>query len=238
MDGSLRQPVTMFRGRPEAMTVSSAFFGEGGWLYPQAYGRRNGWTLVESFRKALEVRPRFIQLHQFNEYAGQPEGQGYGDKRDIYVNSYSPEFSDDIEPTSLTAPAYRGSGGWGFSALNLTRALVDLYHQKEPETTVVAIGKPLRGAVVVGDNVEVEWTALGAPPRSYTLYVNGKVSVGNLHDNRVTVALRGVRPGTVTLRVVAEGTRMRYAPSWTEDSLPLARAVPAHAEVSFTLRGR
>lgn len=55
MDGDLRQPYTPYEGKPEAMTVSCAFFGDGGWLYPQAYGRRNGWTYVESFRQALEI---------------------------------------------------------------------------------------------------------------------------------------------------------------------------------------
>ena len=100
-----------------------AFFPPGGWLSEYAYGRRGGWTYVESFKHALRVKPRFIEIHQFNEFAGQPEGHGYGPNKDVYVDSYSVELSDDIEPVSLTAPAYRGEGAWGFFYLNLTRAL-------------------------------------------------------------------------------------------------------------------
>ncbi len=237
MDGSLRQPVTYHDGKPETLTVSCAFFDGGGWLSPNAYGHRNGWTYVESFRGALENRPRFIQLHQFNEFAGQPEGQGYGPDHNVYVDSYSAELSDDIEPTSLTAPAYRGEGGWGFLYLNLTRALVDLYRQKTPETTVVAIGRPLRAATVTGDKVDVEWTVLGKQPTSFTVLLNGKAVARDLHGNHATLDLRGVKKGPVTLRVVAEGTKMRYLPSWTEDSLPLDKPVAAYAEVSFTRKG-
>jgi hypothetical protein len=236
MDGDLRQPYTLYEGKPEAMTVSCAFFGDGGWLYPQAYGRRNGWTYVESFRQALEIRPRFVQLHQFNEYAGQPEGQGYGAKHDNYYDSYSAELSDDLEPTSLTAPAYRGDGGWGFVMLNLTRALVDLYHQDTPVTTVVAIGKPLRGAVIRGDTAEVDWTWVGKKPESFAVYVNGRQVARGLQGHSATIHLECARDGAVTVRVVAEGTTMRYAPSWTEDSLPLAKPAPAYADVTFTLK--
>jgi hypothetical protein len=234
MDGSLRQPVTYRDGKPEALTVSCGFFAGGGWLAPDAYGHRNGWTYVESFRQALELHPRVIQLHQFQEYAGQPEGQGYGPNHDIYVDSYSAELSDDIEPTSLTAPAYRGEGGWGFLSLNLTRALVDLYRQRTPETTVVAIGSPLRASTVTGDRLNVEWTALGHKPTSFTVLLNGRTVARGLQETHATIDLRDVKSGPVTLRVVAEGTKMRYLPSWTEDSLPLEHSTTAYAELSFT----
>jgi hypothetical protein len=233
MDGVLRQPVTCFDGKPEALTVSAGFFAGGGWLAPDAYGHRNGWTYVESFRTALEKRPRFIQLHQFQEYAGQPEGQGYGANHDIYVDSYSAELSDDIEPTSLTAPAYRGAGGWGYLPLNLTRALVDLYRQKTPEATVVAIGSPLRAATVKGDRLTVEWTALGKQPEGFSVLINGRRVAQGLKGTRVTLSLHRVKTGPVRLRVVAEGTQMRYLPSWTEESLPLAKPVTAYAELVF-----
>ncbi|MCC6730743.1 MAG: hypothetical protein IT208_15525 [Chthonomonadales bacterium] len=239
MDGSLRQPVTRVDGKPEAMTVSSAFFAGGGWLAPTAYGRRNGWTYVESFRDALRVRPRFIQLHQFQEYAGQPEGQGYGPNHDVYVDSYSVELSDDIEPVSLTSPAYRGSGGWGYLFLNLTRALVDLYRQKTPVTTVVAIGKPLGRSRVSGAAVDVEWTAVGAPARGFTVSVDGRAVARGVRGTRARVSLAGLRPGRHALRVTAEGTKARYLLSYTQDSLPEPRPAPAWAEVAFDLvRGR
>ena len=233
MDGSLRQPVTYVEGKPEALTVSCGFFADGGWLAPTAYGHRNGWTYVESFRGALEHRPRVIQLHQFQEFAGQPEGQGYGPNHDSYVDSYSAELSDDIEPTSLTAPAYRGQGGWGYLSLNLTRALVDLYRQKTPMTTVVAIGSPLRAATVTGNQLKVEWTALGRQPSGFTVLLNGKPVASHLQGTHATLDLRDVKAGPVALRVVAEGTKMRYLPSWTAESLPLETPVTAYAELSF-----
>ena len=61
-------------------------------------------------------------LHQFNEFTGQGS-HGYGPDKDIFVDSYSVEYSDDYEPVSLTAPGFRGdNGGWGFYYLNLTEA--------------------------------------------------------------------------------------------------------------------
>ena len=80
---------------------AAGFFAGGGWLAPDAYGHRNGWTYVESFRGALEHRPRFIQLHQFNEFAGQPEGQGYGADHNTYVDSYSAELSDGADSADV-----------------------------------------------------------------------------------------------------------------------------------------
>jgi hypothetical protein len=233
MDGTLKQPVTRRDGKAEALTVSAGFFAGGGWLAKDAYGHRNGWTYVESFRGALKHRPSFIQLHQFQEYAGQPEGQGYGPNHDIYVDSYSAELSDDIEPVSLTTPAYRGNGGWGYLMQNLTKALVDLYRQPEPVTTVVAIGAPLRGDTVRGDSLDVMWTSLGKEPASYTVLLNGKPVAKGLKATRAQLDLRGVPAGPVTLRVRAEGAVMRYLPAYTDDSLRLPRPVPAWAELTF-----
>ncbi len=244
MDGVLDLPVTYFEGEPECLTVSTAFFASGGWLYPGAYGHLGGWTYLETFKSALRHRPRFIEVHQFNEFAGQPEGQGYGENRDIYVDSYSVELSDDIEPVSLTTPAYRGDGGWGFLYLNQTRALIDLYRQETPETTVLAIRAPLRGQVVTGGTLEVEWNWVGVEPESFTIEVDGKTAaltgreagateVGGLQGKKATIDLSGVPAGTATLRLIANGAAQRYRLSCTEDSLPLAELEPAWAEVEF-----
>jgi len=236
MDGSLEPMLTRYKGEPEALTVSTAFFSSGGWTADTAYGRRNGWTYVESFKAALKHRPRFIELHQFNEFAGQPEGSGYGPNHDVYVDSYSVELSDDIEPVSLTAPGYRGDGGWGFLFLNLTRALVDLYRQETPETTVVAIGRPLRREVVTTDRLEVVWTTAGKPPDGFTLTLNDRVAARHLTGTETTVDLSDFPDGPIHLLLTAEGTKCRYLPSYTEDSLPLEEPVPAFAEVDFTLK--
>jgi hypothetical protein len=227
--------VTLKDGRPEGMTVCVGSFGPGGWLARDARGRRNGATFVEDWRHALTVRPAFLQVHQFQEFAGQPEGQPVCPPA-VYVDVYSPPLSDDLEPTSLTAPAYRGSGGWGYFYLNLLRALVDLYRQPEPQTTVVAISQPLRSEVVTGDRLAVRWVTAGAPATAFRLELNGKLATRITAGDRAELELAPVPDGAVMLRLVAEGTRTRYRLSWTEDSLPLARPEPVALDVPFILR--
>ena len=73
--------VTLKDGRPEGMTVCVGSFGPGGWLVPDARGRRNGATFVVDWRHALAVRPAFLQVRQFHEFAGQPDGQPVGTQR-------------------------------------------------------------------------------------------------------------------------------------------------------------
>jgi hypothetical protein len=238
-----QRPVpTMAGGVAEGMTVSCGSFGGEGWLGSTARGHRNGATIVEDFAVALRDRPRFLHLHQFNEFAGQAEGQGYGPKHSIYVDSYSANLNDDFEPTSMTAPAYRSKGGWGYYYLNLVRALVDLYRQARPETTVVALAEPSPAppgddiAPVVGaDSVAVKWVYAGREPQAYTLSLDGKVLAKHLRGDGATVDLRGFRDGRHWLRLTAEGTAARYRLSWNEDSLPLAAPEPAYAEAPITI---
>lgn len=239
MDGVLEPPVTYYENEPEALTVSTAFFGAEGWLGPGTYGRRNGWTYIETFRQALKYKPRFIQLHQFNEFAGQPEGHGYGPDKNVYVDSYSVEFSDDIEPTSLTTPAYRGNGGWGFYYLNLTRALVDLYRQDTIETTVVVVSSPDLHEVVEDDKLKIVWTWVGKKPKGFSISLDGKV-IGRRQasDTTATIELSQFSDGLRNLRLTAEGTKSRYILSYTQDSLPLEDLVSAYCEVPFTLKRR
>ena len=231
MDGSLEPMLTRRQGEPEALTVSTAFFGPGGWLGRDAFGRRGGWTYVESFKAALKYRPRFIQLHQFQEFAGQPEEQGYGPKHDVYVDSYNVEFSDDIEPVSMTAPAYRGQGGWGFLFLNLTRALVDLYRQQTPQTTVVAASNPAWHEVIRDDSVALTWTWAGKAPGSFTASINGKVLARGLQGLAARVSLGDTPDGPAMLRLTAEGTAASYVLSHVEDSLPAGNLEPAYVEM-------
>ena len=82
MDGSLKPTVTYKGDVAECTTVNPACFAENGWKAPEAWGRRDGWTYLESFKTALEHRPRMVMLHQFNEFTGQGiarvrAGQGY-----------------------------------------------------------------------------------------------------------------------------------------------------------------
>ena len=233
---------TMAAGVVEAETVSTGSFGGEGWLGATARGHRNGATIVEDFAVALRDRPRLLHLHQFNEFAGQPEGQGHGPTHSLYVDTYSANLNDDFEPTSMTAPAYRSKGGWGYYYLNLVRALVDLYRQPQPETTVVAISEPSPAApghdiapVVDAGKQIVRWVYAGRRPKAYTLTLDGRVLTKHVTGERTTVDLTGVRPGRHMLRLTAEGTASRYRASWREDSQPLTVLEPAYAEVPITI---
>jgi len=233
---------TMAGGVVEAETVCTGCFEGEGWLDSTARGHRNGATIVEDFNVALGDRPHFLHLHQFNEFAGQPEGSGYGPNHNRYVDTYSADLTDDFEPTSLTAPAYRSDGGWGYYYLNLVRALVDLYRQPQPETTVLAISEPSPAApghdiasIVHAGKRVVKWVYAGRRPKAYTLALDGRVVVEHVAGEETTVDLSGVRAGRHMLRLTAEGTVSRYRLSWTEDSLPLTTPEPAYAEAPITV---
>jgi len=236
MDGTIHPIPTFYKGYAEALTVTPAFFAEGGWTYPKARGRRGGVTYLEEFATALEHRPRFLIINQWNEFAGQPEGDGYGPKRDQYVDCYSAELSNDIEPTSLNLPAYRSKGGWGFYYLNLTRALVDLFHQKSPETTLLAISSPAKGALVADPALKVEWTAIGRRPPGFTLALDGHVVARSLQNASHTLDLQKVPEGRHVLSLRAEGAVTRYRLSPILEDAPLRTPVPAVARVEFFLK--
>jgi hypothetical protein len=140
MDGSLAPLVVMSAdnaSRPEAATLAPAFFAGGGWLNSGlAVGRSGGLTLFSELAAVLGAlggcnagASFFLNLCQWNEYAGTPEGPA----GTSYEDSYSPDLSNDLEPTSPWAPAYqrpgkvRTGGGYGYRALNslaLVRALL------------------------------------------------------------------------------------------------------------------
>ena len=236
MDGSLLPVVTYRDGKPEAVTVTPAYFAEFGWTGDKARGRRGGTTYIESFKAALETHPRVVQLHQWNEFTGQTEGQGYGPNHDRYVDTYSVELSDDLEPVSLTAPGYRGGkGGWGFYYLNLTRALLDLYRGKAQSDTVMAVGSPAAHATVSGAQLDVEWSLAGRSPESCSVSIDGQVLADNVKEEKCTVPLQGLAAGPHVLTVEAKGATTRYPLSYTRMDMPLETPIPARVSVPFTL---
>ena len=234
MDGCLRPIVTYHNGKPEVVTPTPAYFGDGGWLYPQARGRRGGTTLIESFNVALETRPQFVLLHQFNEFAGQPEGHGYGKKHDIYVDSYSVELSDDLEPVSLTARGYRGDkGGWGFYYLNLSRALIDLFRHPEKNLTVLAVWPPERHSCISDTTMDVGWTWAGKKPKSFTILLDGATVARELTGKKTTIDISNLSKGNHDLSVVAEGAYSRFVLSYTQEDIPLKSPVPCSVTIPF-----
>ena len=211
MDGSLRPVVTYREGKPEAVTVTPGYFAEFGWTGDKARGRRGGSTYIESFKTAIETHARVVQVHQWNEFAGQAEGQGFGPNHDRYVDTYSVELSDDLEPVSLTAPGYRGDkGGWGFYYLNLTRALLDLYRGKAQDSTIMAIASPAAKATVSGTELNVEWSVAGKTPEGYAVSLDDRVIVDDIKEEKCTVPLKGLVPGPHILSVEAKGAVTRY----------------------------
>lgn len=169
MDGTIRQIVTYRDGLAEVTVVTPACFPfpftpdlhEKGWLDPRATGRDHGAPYLESWKVAFETRPKFIQIHQWNEFAGQKEGTGSGPKHDIYGDEYNLELSDDIEPTELNKCAYRGCGGWGYYYVNLTKVLISRYRGETPDITVMALSGPFQPAVVKGKSLSLALETLG-----------------------------------------------------------------------------
>ncbi len=235
MDATLTPVPTLYDGAVEALTVSSAFFSQGGWKKEGAYGRRGGWTFLQGFRAAQQHRPRFLQLHQYQEFAGQWEGFGYGPNKDIYVDSYSIEFSDDIEPVSRTAAAYRGDGGWGFYYLNLLRGLVDLYHQETPETTVLVLAHPTDGAEVWGDTLDVSWDWLGKEPERIALRVNGHLIETDPALRHHTLDISEYPSGPMSIEVTAEGTQSRFPLHYEKAAKPAETMAPATVQAVCTV---
>ena len=78
-------PVVAYRnGTAESVTISIAFFqgpsaaSKEGWLTAPSHktDRRGGATFLQSMVTAFETRPRFLMLHQWNEFIGQPPDDG------------------------------------------------------------------------------------------------------------------------------------------------------------------
>ena len=72
MDGSASPYPAVRNGTTEAVTVTPAFFGLGGWLGKQTRGREGGSTWADEVATVLAHPPEFLIVCQFNEYAGQP----------------------------------------------------------------------------------------------------------------------------------------------------------------------
>ena len=231
MDGSLEPMVTYRDGQAEAITVTPSFFAEYGWTAPEAYGRRGGWTYLESFKYALQHRPRVIMLHQWNEYHGQKKGQGRGPDKNVYTDTYSVEFSDDLEPISPTTIGYRGLDPYGFYYLNMTRALMDIYRGEADDVTLLA----LHMANPTGNELKLAWTTLGAEPESFTVLLDGNVLVETTKDLVYSIPTQDLTPGDHKITVKANGVGTRYELSRTRYDEVLEELIPVEVEKTFNV---
>jgi len=190
-------------------------------------------------RLRLNIDLHFLNINQWNEFAGQSNGDGYGPNKDIFVDTYSFEFSDDVEPTDLTICAYPRPNqickGWGFYYLNLMNALLKIHEQRDtPEFTVLAVAYPKDGDVITEKTMSVSWASIGLPPRNFVVAIDGKTvgTVGPTFSSTV-VSLGGVSNGQHVLTVTATGASTPFALSKIEVDIPKAQ-VPT-VEVTFSV---
>lgn len=227
MDGVIDPPVTYREGVAEAVTVTPSYFNAMGWIGPLARGRAGGTTYIETFKVAMKHKPKVVFLHQWQEYSGQLEGDGRGPERTIYTDTYSVELSDDLEPVSLTAPGYRGDqGGWGFTYLNLTQALMALYRGEADESTLLAIGSPIDQDVITSDTLHVEWSVIGAPVEKYSVALDGQIIIKETTKCAADISLTGCDKGEHIINVQALGAVTRFPLSTTEMDIPLKEPIP------------
>ena len=204
-----------------------------GWLDPKAVGRDHGAPYLESWKVAFENRPRVIQIHQWNEFAGQPDdkGMGPGVKQKVFGDEYSLELSDDLEPTQLGACGYRGCGGWGYYYMNLTKALISLYRNETPDITVLALSGPALPRVVNEKKLPLNWNYVGTAPSSYSLKVDGRVVAENIQGEKYTLDLSKLSLGHHTVQLVAHGVRTCFdlsperLTSKSQTALPVTSAI-------------
>ncbi len=159
IDAPIRQVLTSRDGMPEEVVVTPSSYPISGsecnagcntmlghhWLDPRAVGRDHGAPYLESWKVAFENRPKFIQIHQWNEYAEQ----------------YNLEFSDDLEPTQMDACGARVCGGWGYYFVNMTKALISLYRNQTPDITVLALSCSVRAGMRQGEALAAELERVG-----------------------------------------------------------------------------
>lgn len=110
---------------PEAVTVAAGWPGgggraTGGWSSQGA--RHHGQTLLTQWKVAFDAQPEVVLLCQWNEFA-EPD-------------QWSPEWSNDMEPTQLNGYGAQGNGGWGTYYLDLTTTMVEAYKAGKPQPQV------------------------------------------------------------------------------------------------------
>jgi hypothetical protein len=255
MDGSLRQAVSYRDGLAEETVVTPATFeysalielfratkdydpahfkGAGGWLAPTAISRDHGAPYIESWRVAFEARPKFIQIHQWNEFAGQEIDQGIGSKHQIYLDEYDPELSDDIEPTILDRGGYRGGRGWGYYYLNLTRALISLYRGDTPDITVLALSGPEGSREQTSPLLQLRWSSIGRAARGYRLDLDGATVANHLEGPRYTLDLTHVSRGPHRVTLTAIGTHTYFNLTSPGLAVRSQKPLPVTSEIDFS----
>jgi hypothetical protein len=250
MDGVIPQVVTRRNGIAEEIVVTPSSFQlpRRGWTAPSAIARDHGVPYLLSWKAAFQNRPRFIQVHQWNEFTGQQEGHGlpddyWGQKTTtqpqepgpstVYADEYSEQLSDDIEPTFVDGCTLRGCGGWGYYYFNLTRAIISLYRGITPDITVLALSGPKSPLPSGAHSIDLHWAFLGRVPSSYSLYVDGKQVQNALTGTAYTLDIRSIGSGHHTARLKAAGVHTYFSLDPQRTTSRSSRSLPVESEITF-----
>ena len=253
MDGVIPQIDTQRDGRAEDLVVTPSSFQlpRRGWTAPSAIARDHGVPYLQSWREAFKTRPKFIQVHQWNEFAGQQEGHGLPDDywgqaqssaptrqappSNVYADEYNVQLSDDIEPTDMRACTFRGCGGWGYFYFNLTRAIISLYRGETPDITVLALSGPTAPVRQGTRLINLHWEFLGKAPASYSLSVDGRMVRNALHGSSYALDLAHIEPGPHTVKLIAAGVHTYFSLDPTKAAVRSAPALSVDSEITFQL---
>jgi len=250
MDGVIPQILTRRNGNAEEIVVTPSSFklpDNGGWAAPSAIARDHGVPYLESWKAAFASRPKFIQVHQWNEFAGQENGKGipvnyWGQESaaatpakpsEMYGDEYNVQLSDDIEPTELQGCAMRGCGGWGYYYYNLTRALISLYRGTTPDITVLALSGPTAPVDSKASTLKLHWAYVGKAPSSFSIVLDGKTVATSIQGSSYSLDISHLESGTHRILLTAAGVHTRFSLDATRPAVLSPEPLPVQSEVSF-----
>lgn len=114
---------TYYQGEVESLTVCDGYPSPNApatlpgmnWLSQDAGGKNYGETYTAQWKAAMQYKPRFLFIDQWNEF--------------VPPDQYNVNLSNDMEPTLTTEEGDSRASGWGFYYLNLTRDKIEEYHK-------------------------------------------------------------------------------------------------------------
>ena len=250
MDGIIPQVLTTRNGRPEETVVTPASFKlpGNGWTASSAISRDNGVPYLESWKAAFATRPKFIQIHQWNEFRGQEDGKGLSPfywrqqpgkgqsakHSDIYYDEYNAQLSDDIEPTQLHGCTIRGCGGWGYYYYNLTRAIISLYRGLTPDITILALSGPSSPISSSERFIHLHWAYLGKTPNRFTVALDGR-TVASLKGSDYLLDVCHLSTGKHRVLLRADGVNTRFSLDAERPTQVSPILLPVDSEIEFAI---
>jgi len=252
MDGVIPQVLTKRGDEAEEIVVTPASFQlpGNGWTARTAISRDHGVPYLESWKAAFKARPKFIQIHQWNEFSGQEDGKGISSDywapqpasstpakpSDIYYDEYNQQLSDDIEPTELHGCTLRGCGGWGYYYYNLTRAIASLYLGATPGITVLALSGPSAPVSSSRGVIHLHWAYLGKEPTSFSIALDGKAVASSLKGTEYALDISHISSGTHRVLLTAAGVYTRFSLDSASPTSESSQPLSVESEVNFEVR--